>query len=124
MSSRVVDRIKSSLDSVKELVIIYLVAASIVAGLYALFEGKDLVTGYWWTFITGLTIGYGDAYPITIAGKILALIWAHFMVFMFIPVAVGYVVVNMIKNKDEWTDKEQRQMMNILKRLDKKNNAE
>lgn len=112
-------RVKDSLDSVKELVIIYLVVASIVAILYTLFEGKDLVTGYWWTFITGLTIGYGDAYPITISGKILALIWAHFMVFVFIPVAVGYVVVNMIKNKDEWTDKEQREMMNILKRLDK-----
>lgn len=118
-----IDRIKNSLDSAKELLIIYIVSATLVSILFSVFEGRDIFNSYWWTFITGLTIGYGDIYPATIAGKVLAIVWAHFMAFIFIPVAVGYVVVNMIKNKDEWTDKEQREMMSILRDLNEKDKS-
>ena len=121
---KIANRIKDSLDSVKELSVIYVIMVSVVATLFAFFEGRDLLTSVWWTFITGLTIGYGDVYPITIAGKILAVLWAHIMVFIYIPVAVGYVVVNMIKNKDAWTDDEQREMMEIMHRLDGKRKSD
>jgi voltage-gated potassium channel len=116
---RFVNRLKDSLDSIKELAIIYTCMVIIVAVLFSLFEGKDFGVSLWWTFITGLTIGYGDVYPITVAGRVLAVLWAHIMVFIYIPVAVGYVVVNMIKNKDAWTDEEQKEMLSLLRRATK-----
>lgn len=35
-------------------------------------EGMNLPNGIWWSFVTATTAGYGDAYPVTIPGKFLA----------------------------------------------------
>lgn len=35
-------------------------------------EGMSLPNGIWWSFVTATTVGYGDAYPVTITGKFLA----------------------------------------------------
>lgn len=35
-------------------------------------EGMSLPNGIWWSFVTATTVGYGDAYPVTIPGKFLA----------------------------------------------------
>ena len=66
------NKIKNGTDSIKELSVIYLVSVTLVAVLFALFEGHNLFDAYWWTFVTGLTIGYGDIYPLTVAGKVLS----------------------------------------------------
>lgn len=110
------EALRSSMDSIRELVVIYVIMVTVVAALFMLFEGKDIFMSYYWTFITGLTIGYGDIYPVTVLGRILAVVWGHFMVFMFGPIAVGYVVINMIKNKDAYTDEEQKEHMRLLRK--------
>lgn len=110
------EALRSSMDSIRELVTIYVIMVTVVAVLFMLFEGKDIFMSYYWTFITGLTIGYGDIYPVTVLGRILAVVWGHFMVFMFGPIAVGYVVINMIKNKDAYTDEEQKEHMRLLRK--------
>ncbi|MBH0350558.1 potassium channel protein [Bacillus cereus] len=46
-------------------------------------EGISLFQAFWMTMITVLTVGYGDAVPITQAGKVFAL--------LIIPVGVGIV---------------------------------
>lgn len=33
---------------------------------------RDLPTAYWWTFATLATVGYGDVYPVTTLGRIIA----------------------------------------------------
>lgn len=35
---------------------------------------RDLPTAYWWTFTTLATVGYGDVYPITGIGRVIAVI--------------------------------------------------
>lgn len=35
---------------------------------------KTFVDGLWWAIVTITTVGYGDKYPVTVAGKIVALI--------------------------------------------------
>ncbi len=115
-----IDKIENGTCSLKELSIIYLVSATAVAIVFALVECRNIIESFWWTFVTGLTIGYGDIYPHTIIGQAIAVIWAHFMVLLFIPLAVGRVVVTMIHNKNEFTDTEQKEMLRILRKIDKK----
>ena len=113
-------KIKNGTDSLKELWLIYGVSAVVVALLFALFEQVALVDAFWWTFVTGLTIGYGDIYPHTTAGQILTVLWAHYMVLFILPLFIGRVLSSMMDNKNEFSDLEQKQMLGILQRLDKK----
>ena len=119
-SNKWLDKIKNGTDSLKELLAIYLVAAVIVALLFAWFEHQPIVDAFWWTFVTGLTIGYGDIYPQTTAGQILTVVWAHFMVLFVLPLFIGRIISGVIDNKHEFTDTEQKEMLALLKKIDKK----
>lgn len=112
--------IKNGTDSVRELLTIYLVSVALVATLFMFIEGHNYLDSLWWTFVTGLTIGYGDIYPVTVAGKVLAVIWANFAILFLVPMFVGRVIVNMIDNKNEFTDKEQKTMLTLLKGISDK----
>jgi hypothetical protein len=44
---------------------------------------------FWWSFVTMTTVGYGDCYPITVAGKLLAMATMLLGVFIFaLPITV------------------------------------
>lgn len=111
------NKLKKGTDSIGELILIYLFFAVVVSVLFALFEGKDFFTSLWWSFITGLTIGYGDVYAVTAAGRVLTVLWAFLSILFLTPLFIGRVVVIMMDNKNEFTDKEQRSMMKMLKEL-------
>lgn len=71
------DKKKQIISSIS-LVLILMVAASLC--MYSLEHDaqpelfKNAFSGIWWATSTLLTIGYGDIYPVTTAGKILAII--------------------------------------------------
>nr|MBU6863982.1 potassium channel family protein [Streptococcus oralis] len=50
---------------------------------FMMIEEISLFQAFWMTMITVLTVGYGDAVPVTQAGKVFAL--------LIIPVGVGIV---------------------------------
>lgn len=81
------------------LVLILMVASSL--GMYSLEHEaqpevfKDAFSGMWWSVSALLTVGYGDIYPITTAGKVLGIITAFLGVGMVaIPtgiISAGFV---------------------------------
>ncbi len=63
---------------------------AIGAGIIAIAEGMNYWKALYLTFITGLTIGYGDIAPVTVAGRIVCvLIGLLGIVFFGIVVAVA-----------------------------------
>lgn len=114
--------IKNGTDSIKELFTLYLVGVLIVSVLFMLIEKHTFIDSVWWTFVTGLTIGYGDIYPMTVAGKVLTVIWANLAVLFIIPMFIGRVITTMMENKNEFTDSEQKEVLRLLRKMDKNKN--
>ena len=109
------EKIRSGTDSIRELLIIYVVAATIVALAFAFFEGYGLYEAYWWTFITGLTIGYGDIYPSTIGGQILTVVWTHFMILLILPLFVSRIIMLALNKRNEFSSKEQEELLEAVR---------
>ncbi|MDO5750695.1 MAG: ion channel [Rothia sp. (in: high G+C Gram-positive bacteria)] len=67
--------------------IIFIIVAAL--GVYAVEDGApgalitDVWVAYWWVMCTLATVGYGDVYPVTIAGRILAALVMVYGVGMF-----------------------------------------
>ena len=119
MKNKWLNSIKNGTDSLKELWIIYLVSLVVVSIAFMVVEHQPVITSFWWAIVTGLTIGYGDIYPHTIAGQVLTVIWAHYTVIFILPLFVGRVVVSVMDNKNEFTDSEQKKILEILRRVDR-----
>lgn len=111
------NKIKNGTDSMKELALIYGISVIVVSLLFALFEGRSIADSVWWTFITGLTIGYGDIYPVTAAGQVLTVIWANFMMLFLAPLFVVRLVVKMYDDRNVFTHEEQEEMKSLLKQI-------
>ena len=103
---------KNQLISSTSLVLILMVATSL--GMYSLEHEaqpevfKNAFSGMWWSVSALLTVGYGDIYPITVAGKVLGIITAYLGVGMVaIPtgiISAGFVEqYNKYKNNNDVT---------------------
>ena len=72
------------------------VACSLV---YALLEDKGPIEGLWWGIVTGSTVGYGDFYPSSTAGRAVGAILIVSML-VFVPIAIGHVIANLVFDKE------------------------
>ena len=66
---------------------------------YAVLEDKGPIEGLWWGIVTGSTVGYGDFYPATTAGRAVGAVLIVSML-VFVPIAIGHVIANLVFDKE------------------------
>ena len=106
------------IDSVKELLLVYAALVLLCAGIYAYLENTTYMNGVWWACVTALTIGYGDMYPATPAGKVVAVVLMHSTVLFILPLLIGNICSVCIRNRHEFTHDEQEELKTMLRRLE------
>ena len=106
-------------DSFTEIIIYYLIILGASGLLFSYFEDKPLFESFWWACVTGLTIGYGDLYPVTVGGKIVAIVLMHAVPLIIIPLIVTHLLTSVIENKNEFTHEEQEELKSDIKEIKK-----
>ncbi len=66
---------------------------------YAVLEDKGPIEGLWWGIVTGSTVGYGDFYPATTAGRAVGAVLIVTML-IFVPIAIGHVIATLVFDKE------------------------
>ena len=89
------------------IMLLYLISIVFSAFLFAHFEQRTFSDGTWWSFVTALTIGYGDLSPVTLEGRMVGVVFGHFWIFFIISLIVANIVVKLLEDKNKFTHEEQ-----------------
>jgi hypothetical protein len=79
---------------------------------YALLEQKGPIEGLWWGIVTGSTVGYGDFYPESTAGRFVGAVLICSML-LLIPIGIGHVIARLVVDRNEFTHEEQVEMQSM-----------
>jgi hypothetical protein len=66
---------------------------------HAVLEDKGPVESLWWGIVTGSTVGYGDFYPSSTAGRAVGAVLIVSML-VLVPIAIGHVIANLVFDKE------------------------
>ena len=84
---------------------------------YMISDSRTLGDAMWWAFITFTTVGYGDQYPDSTAGRLAGAVLVLSSVFMVIPTITAVIVSKIIGNKDEFTHEEQEEIKTLVREI-------
>lgn len=107
-------------NSFKYILISYAISLLLASLLFSYIENHSFIDSFYWACVTSLTVGYGDLSPTTSIGKIIAIIFGHFWIFLIIPSIISLIIGNIIQDKNEFTHLEQEEIKTMLKELLKK----
>lgn len=107
MTTKVKKTLSRATDTFREIIVYYVIIIVLSASLFGYFEDKPLFDSFWWACVTGLTIGYGDLYPVTVGGKIVALLLMHIVPLVIIPLIVARLLSGVIEDANQFSHDEQ-----------------
>jgi len=106
----IANRLVASTDTFKELTVLYFLVVVIAAVAFGYFEGKPFSDSLWWSFVTAMTVGYGDIVPVTAGGRIVGGLLMHVVPLFVIPLIIVRLVRTLVRDEHEFTHFEQEQI--------------
>lgn len=104
-------------DTFFELILIYLAIVIIAALGFSYFEHKAFVDSLWWTSVTAMTVGYGDIYPLTLGGRIVAVILMHIVPLGIVPLFIARYLGKIVEDKNAFKHEEQEDIKRGIKQI-------
>ena len=98
-------------NSIRELLLLYAAILGVCAAAYGVLEHKSFGDALWWAVVTATTTGYGDMFPVTPGGRVVAVVLMHLTLLFILPLLIGRVIGTMIEDQHRFTDEEQRQLL-------------
>jgi voltage-gated potassium channel len=95
----------------------YVTVVLLAAFGVCLAEGRSIGDAVWWAVVTATTVGYGDVYPTTAAGRIIAATLMHATTLMLLPILTAEIAAKLIVNSDAFTHGEQEEIKQLLRDL-------
>ena len=89
------------------------------AAAYAVLEHKGPIASMWWAIVTGFTVGYGDQYPESTAGRgvgALLIVTTWFLSLL----AGAFITARAVIDADEFSHEEQEQIKASLRRIEER----
>jgi voltage-gated potassium channel len=110
-------KLQTATDTLRELWVYYAVLLLVSATIFSFVEGKSFVTAVYWAGITSLGIGYGDVTPATDAGKFLAVFTGVISLLFILPLLIGRTIVTLMHDEHQFTDEEQKYILETCKMI-------
>ncbi|GAA4728173.1 potassium channel family protein [Phytohabitans rumicis] len=104
-------------NSPRTLILAYLGMIVISGSLYSLAEKKSVGDSVWWAVVTASTVGYGDTYPTTWQGRVLAGLLISTMVLLVIPLITAHFASRLIVDADAFRHEEQEEIKQNLRAI-------
>lgn len=106
--------VKKYTDSFIEIILLYVVLLVVVSTTFSVVEVKSFFDSVWWACATAMTVGYGDIFPVTTTGKVLAMVWMHVVPLIIVPLIITRLMIHIVEDRNQFSHEEQEEIKNLL----------
>jgi voltage-gated potassium channel len=90
---------------------------SLAVATYVIHDHHSVGDSLWWAFVTFTTVGYGDQYPTSFAGRLSGALLVAGSVFIAIPVITAHILNKITHDEHLFTHDEQEEVKALLREI-------